>query len=69
VGYDKGMALLMRPGYTLLLAGVLSFVVSRFIDVVPLIGRTVAVMLFLFSLFAVLGGLWLIVAERRAAHT
>lgn len=62
------MALLMRPGYTLLLAGVLAYVVSRFIDVVPLIGSTVAVMLFLFALFAVVGGLWLIVAERRAAR-
>ena len=62
------MALLMRPGYTLLLAGVLAYVVSRFIDVVPLIGSTVAVMLFLFALFAVVGGLWLIFAERRAAR-
>lgn len=60
------MGLLMRPGYTLLFAAVAAYVVSRFIGVVPLIGGGLAVMLFLFSLFAAFGGVWLIVAERRA---
>ena len=62
------MALLMRPGTTLLLAGILSFLVSRYIDIVPLIGSMLAVMLFLFSIFAVIGGIWLVVAERRTAR-
>jgi len=61
------MGLLMRPGYTLLLAGVASFLVSRFIDFVPLIGSMLAVMLFFFAVFALIGGIWLVVAERRAA--
>jgi hypothetical protein len=60
------MGLLMRPGSTLLLAGVLSFAVSRFIDFVPLIGGMLAVMTFLFAMFAVVGGTWLLVMERRA---
>jgi membrane protein implicated in regulation of membrane protease activity len=59
------MALLMRPGFTLLLAGAAAYVVSNFIGSLPLIGGTVAVMLFLFSIFAVVGGLWLVVAEFR----
>ncbi|MGB5756006.1 MAG: hypothetical protein WBM50_03755 [Acidimicrobiales bacterium] len=62
------MALLMRPGTTLLLAGILSFLVSRYIDIVPLIGSMLAVMLFLFSVFAMIGGVWLVVAERRTAR-
>jgi hypothetical protein len=59
----------MRPGWTLLLAGIASYLVSRVIGVVPLIGSMLGVMLFLFALFAVFGGLWLIVAERRAARS
>lgn len=59
----------MRPGYTLLLAGMFAFLVSRFIDFVPLIGSMLAIMLFLFGAFALVGGLWLIVAERRTART
>lgn len=59
----------MRPGYTLLLAGLVSFFVSRFVDFVPLIGSMLAVMLFFFAMFAVVGGIWLVVAERRAART
>lgn len=61
------MALLMRPGYTLLLAGILSIFFSRFIDIVPLIGGVLAVMMSLFGIFAVVGGIWLIIAEWRAA--
>lgn len=60
------MALLMRPGWTLLLVGIVSFLVSRFIGVVPLIGSMLMVMTLLFGLFAVVGGLWLIAMERRA---
>lgn len=60
------MALLMRPGWTLLLVGIASFVASRFIGVVPLIGSMLAVMSLLFGIFAVIGGLWLIAMERRA---
>ncbi len=63
------MALLMRPGYTLLLAGIVSFFVSRFIDVVPLIGSMLGVMLFFFAVFAVVGGVWLVVADKRQART
>lgn len=59
----------MRPGYTLLLAGVVSFLVSRYIGIVPLVGSMLGVMTFLFALFAVFGGLWLIMAEWRAART
>lgn len=58
----------MRPGYTLLLTGVVAFLVSRVIGIVPLIGSMLGIMLFLFSLFALVGGLWLILAERRAAR-
>ena len=61
------MGLLMRPGYTLLLAGIVSFLLSRVIDIVPLVGSMLAVMTFLFALFAVFGGIWLVVAERRSA--
>ena len=61
------MGLLMRPGYTLLLAGVASFVVSRVIDFVPLVGGMLAIMTFLFAIFALVGGVWLVVAQRRAA--
>ncbi len=63
------MALLMRPGFTLLAAGVLSYVASRYIDFVPIIGRALVFMTFTFAIFAVIGGIWLIVAERRAAET
>lgn len=63
------MSLLMRPGSTLLVAGVFSFVVSRFIDFVPLIGSMLAVMTLLFALFAVVGGMWLLVIERRASQS
>ena len=49
------MALLMRPGYTLLLAGLLSFLVSRFIGVVPLVGGILTGMLALFGMFAIVG--------------
>ncbi len=66
--YTWPMALLMRPGTTLLLAGILSFLVSRYIDIVPVIGSMLAAMLFLFSIFAVIGGIWLVVAERRTAR-
>ncbi len=61
------MGLLMRPGFTLLFAGVASYFVSKFIDFIPMIGGMLAVMTFLFAIFAVIGGVWLIVAERRAA--
>lgn len=57
----------MRPGFTLLFAGVASYFVSKFIDFIPMIGGMLAVMTFLFAIFAVIGGVWLIVAERRAA--
>ncbi len=63
----RAMGLLMRPGFTLLFAGIASYFVSRFIDFVPLIGSMLAVMTFLFAIFALIGGVWLIVAERRAA--
>ena len=63
------MALLMRPGYALLLAGVLSFIVSRFIGVVPLVGMLLTAMTVLFGVFAIVGGLWLIVAEIRDGRT
>lgn len=56
----------MKPGYTLLLAGAASYVASRFIGFVPLVGGTLTVMTFLFAIFAVIGGVWLVVAERRA---
>ena len=56
----------MRPGYTLLLAGAASFVASRFIGFVPFVGGTLTVMTFLFAIFAVVGGAWLVIAERRA---
>lgn len=56
----------MRPGWTLLLAGIASFLVSRVIGVVPLIGSMLAVMLMLFGVFALVGGVWLIAMERRA---
>lgn len=59
----------MRPGWTLLLAGVVAFALSQVIGGLPLIGGMLAVMLFLFALFAVFGGLWLIVAERRASQS
>ena len=61
------MALLMRPGATLLLAGIVSFILSRFIDFVPLIGGMLSVMLFFFAVFAVIGGVWLTVANARAS--
>lgn len=60
------MALLMRPGTTLLLAGIVAFLVSRFIGFVPLIGGILTGMLAIFGMFAVVGGIWLIVAEWRA---
>jgi uncharacterized membrane protein len=60
------MALLMRPGWTLLLVGIVSFLVSRFIGIVPLLGSMLVAMTLLFGLFAVVGGLWLIAMERRA---
>ncbi len=63
------MGLLMRPGYTLLMAGVASYFVSKFIGALPLIGGALTVMAFLFSIFAVVGGVWLVVAERRSANT
>lgn len=63
----KVMGLLMRPGYTLLLAGIASFFVSKYIDFVPMIGSMLAVMFLFFSVFAVIGGIWLVVAERRTA--
>lgn len=62
------MALLMRPGYTLLLAGLVSFLVSRFIGVVPLVGGILTGMLALFGMFAIVGGIWLVIAERRAGQ-
>lgn len=68
MNYDQPMALLMRPGTTLLLAGVVSYVVSKFIGGLPLLGSILSAMLLLFSIFAVIGGVWLIVAERRAAR-
>ncbi len=61
------MALMMKPGWALLIAGVGSYIISRFIGVVPLIGGIVATMAFLFAIFAVIGGIWLIVADARAA--
>ncbi|MGH1488784.1 MAG: hypothetical protein ACRBK7_05225 [Acidimicrobiales bacterium] len=63
------MALLMRPGYTLLLAGIASYFASKFVDVLPVVGSMMAVMLFLFAMFAVVGGIWLVIAERRNANT
>lgn len=63
------MALLMRPGYTLFLAGIVSFLASRVIGIVPLIGGALVAMTLLFGMFAVLGGVWLIMAEWRSART
>lgn len=60
------MALLMRPGTTLLLAGLVSFLVSQFIGFVPLVGGVLTAMLALFGLFAIVGGVWLSIAEWRA---
>lgn len=62
------MALLMRPGTTLLMAGIVSFFVSRFIGVVPLIGSALVVMTALFGMFAIVGGVWLMIAEWRAGQ-
>ncbi len=61
------MGLLMKPGWALLFAGVGAYVISRFIGALPLIGGIVATMAFLFSIFAVIGGVWLIIAELRHA--
>lgn len=63
------MGLLMRPGYTLLLAGIASYFVSKYIDFVPLVGGMLAIMLTFFAIFAVVGGIWLVIAERRTAAT
>ena len=57
----------MRPGYTLLLAGIASFVGSRYIDIIPVIGNMLQYMLFAFAVFAMIGGVWLVVANMR--HT
>jgi hypothetical protein len=63
------MGLFMRPGYTLLLAGIVSFFGSRYIDIVPLIGNMLQYMMFFFGVFGLIGGVWLIVANRRAGIT
>lgn len=63
------MGLLMRPGYTLLLAGVASYVASNFIGSLPVVGSMLAIMMFMFAIFAGVGGLWLVVAERRNPNT
>lgn len=57
----------MRPGYTLLLVGILSYLVSRYIDALPVLGSMLQFMMAFFAVFAVVGGLWLVVAERRTA--
>lgn len=62
------MGLLMRPGYTLLAAGIASYFASRFVGGVPLVGSMLTFMLFIFAIFGVIGGIWLIVAERRNAN-
>lgn len=58
---------MMQPGWALLFVGIGSFFASRFIDVVPLIGGMLGVMLFTFSIFAVIGGVWLVVANARSS--
>ena len=63
------MALLMRPGTTLLLAGLVAFLVSQFIGFVPVVGGVLTGMLALFGMFAIVGGVWLSVAEWRAGQT
>ncbi len=59
------MGLLMKPGWALLFAGVGSYVISRFVGVLPLIGGLVSTMAFLFAIFAVIGGVWLVIADFR----
>ncbi len=67
-GTIYSMSLLTKPGSTLLVAGVLSVLVSRVIDIIPFFGGTLSFLLLLAGLFGIFGGLWIIVTGRRNAN-
>lgn len=62
------MSLLMKPGSTLLLAGIALLLISRVIDIVPFVGGTLSFGLVILGLFGLVGGVWLIMSERRHAN-
>lgn len=60
------MAFIMdRPGLTLILVGVVAFLVRNAFGRVPLIGGSISALLLFASVFFVVGGLWMFVVGRR----
>lgn len=56
--------ILTRPGITLIVVGILAYLVSTVIDGVPAIGGLLNGILIVASIFFVVGGLWIFVMGR-----
>ncbi len=57
--------LIDRPGVVLLLSGIVAFLARRFFGWVPLIGGVMSTILFVFAIFAIVGGVWLLLMDRK----
>ncbi len=57
--------LIDRPGVVLLLSGIIAFLARRFFGWVPLIGGVMSTILFVFAIFAIVGGVWLLLMDRK----
>ncbi len=58
--------ILTRPGITLIVVGIIAFFVRRIVDGLPLVGGILNGILFVASIFFVIGGLWIFVMGRAA---
>lgn len=58
-----------RPGLTLIIVGVLAFLVRNVFDWVPLIGGAMGAILMFASVFFVVGGIWMFVVGRSPDPT
>ncbi len=57
--------LIDRPGVVLLLSGIIAFLARQFFGWVPLIGGVMSTILFVFAIFAIVGGVWLLLMDRK----
>ena len=58
-----------RPGLTLVIVGVLAFLIRNALGWVPLIGGAMTAILTFASVFFVIGGIWMFVVGRSADPT
>lgn len=58
--------ILTRPGITLIVVGILAFLIRMVIDGVPVVGGMLSGILLVASVFFVVGGLWIFVMGRAS---